>query len=129
MPLRFLIVDDNTTFLEAAARLLKREGMTVAGLATAIADALWQAQELRPDVILVDISLGYESGFDLARRLAKADTGGATVILISTHEEADFADLIEEAPVAGFVAKSGLSSAAILPLIRAEHRARAAGRD
>ena len=117
VPLRCLIVDDNTAFLEAAARLLKREGMTVAGLATAITDALRQAQDLRPDIVLVDISLGYESGFDLARRLAEADTGGAMVILISTHEEADFADLIEEAPVAGFVAKSGLSSAAILQVI------------
>lgn len=117
VPLRCLIVDDNKAFLEAAAGLLEREGMTVAGMATAITDALRQARELRPDVVLVDISLGHESGFDLALRLGETDTGGATVILISTHDEADFADLIAEVPVAGFVAKSELSSSAILELM------------
>jgi two-component system, NarL family, nitrate/nitrite response regulator NarL len=69
-----LIVDDNANFLEAAASLLQREGVTVVGLASSIADALQQARELSPDVVLVDIVLGRESGFDLARRLAEMDT-------------------------------------------------------
>jgi DNA-binding NarL/FixJ family response regulator len=59
---------------------------------------------------LVDIVLGRESGFDLARRLVDADPDGAKVILISTHAEADFADLIDKTPVSGFVAKSELSA-------------------
>lgn len=117
VPLRCLLVDDNTAFLEAAAGLLRREGMRVVGVASAITDALRQAHELHPDVILVDIMLGRESGFDLAQRLAGSDSGGATVILISTHAEADFADLIDGAPVAGFVPKSELSAAAIQQLV------------
>ena len=114
--LRCLIVDDNAYFLEAAADLLKREGLTVAGVASDSADALRLTRELRPNVVLVDIMLGRESGIDLARRLAAANSGGPVIILISTHAEADFADLIQEAPVAGFVPKSELSASAIRQL-------------
>ena len=120
MPLRCLIVDDNVPFLTAAASLLEREGLTVVGVASSIADALGQARELRPDVILVDIMLGRESGFDLARRLTEAaDLDDPTVILISTHAEADLAELIEEAPAAGFMPKSQMSASIIRQLIEA----------
>jgi DNA-binding NarL/FixJ family response regulator len=115
--IRCLLVDDNTSFLEAAANLLKREGVTVVGVASPIADALRQARELRPDVVLVDIVLGRENGFELAQRLDETDSGDTTVILISTLSEEDFADLIEELPVAGFVAKSELSARAIRQLM------------
>jgi DNA-binding NarL/FixJ family response regulator len=112
MPLRCLIVDDNASFLAEAAALLRREGLVVAGFASNMHEALERARELQPDVALVDILLGSDSGFEVARRLVEAD-GGLNVILISTHAEGDFADLIEEAPVAGFVAKSELSRSAI----------------
>jgi DNA-binding NarL/FixJ family response regulator len=69
---------------------------------------------LRPEVVLADIALGGESGFDLARRLAGYHRGGGpAVILISTHAGADFADLIAESPAAGFVPKPELSAEAI----------------
>ena len=110
-----LIVDDNQPFLEAARVLLEREGLRVIGVAATSAEALRRAEELRPEVILVDITLGGESGFDLARRLAgHSRDAGPTVILISTHAEADFADLIAESPAAGFVPKPELSADAIL---------------
>ncbi len=111
MPLRCLLVDDNRAFLEAASVLLEREGVTVAGVASNTAEALRQARALRPDVILVDVGLGDESGFDLARLLARdSDGGSAPVILISMSAEADYADLIEESPAAGFLPKSELSA-------------------
>ena len=109
MPLRCLLVDDNDAFLETASLLLEREGLTVAGVASSMAEALQQTRALRPDVILVDIGLGNESGFTLARLLARDDQG-ADVILISTGAEADFAELIAESPAAGFLAKSELSA-------------------
>jgi two-component system, NarL family, nitrate/nitrite response regulator NarL len=118
MPLRCLIVDDNASFLEDAAALLRREGLVVAGHASNMQDALARARELEPDVALVDISLGAESGFEVARRLAEGAPGGLDVILISTHAESDFVDLIEEAPVAGFLPKSEVSGAAIGRLVR-----------
>lgn len=114
MPLRYLLVDDSDAFLQAASVLLEREGMTVAGVASNSAEALQQARALRPDVILVDVGLGEESGFDLARLLAQGGQGGqgghAAVIMISARPGADYADLINESPAAGFLAKSDLSA-------------------
>ena len=109
-----LIVDDSRLFLQAARVLLEREGLRVVGVAVTAAQALRRAAELRPDVVLVDIMLGGESGFDLARRLAGHDQGGgAAVILISTYAEADFADLIADSPATGFLSKGELSAHAI----------------
>jgi DNA-binding NarL/FixJ family response regulator len=121
--IRCLIVDDSSSFLEAAQALLEREGLSVAGVASSGAEALSRAAELRPDVVLVDISLGEESGFELARRLvANAEDGGSTVILISTHTEADFADLIAASPAIGFLPKSELSADAIRRMINGRSR-------
>ena len=116
--LRCLIVDDSASFLEAAKNLLEREGLDVVGVASTGADAVRLVEALDPDVALVDIVLGSESGFDLSRRLADAD-GHLAVILISTHSEADLADLIVETPAAGFLPKTELSAAAVLKLANA----------
>jgi DNA-binding NarL/FixJ family response regulator len=113
VPLRCLIVDANASFLKAAATLLEREGMRIVGVASTGAEALTQARALRPDVILLDIDLGAESGLEIAGRLVEAEPDGARVILISTHAEADFADLIDATPAAGFVPKSELSASAV----------------
>ena len=87
-------------------------------MAATAAQALRRTAELRPEIVLVNISLGDESGFDLARRLAGHDRGGgAAVILISTHSEADFADLIAESPAAGFLSKGELSADAIRRIV------------
>jgi DNA-binding NarL/FixJ family response regulator len=113
--LRCLIVDDNRRFLDAARGLLEREGVAVVGVASTSAEALHQVQELQPDVTLVDIDLGGESGFELVRRLA--DLAPLRMILVSTHAEQDYADLIAASPAIGFVPKSALSAAAIQALL------------
>jgi DNA-binding NarL/FixJ family response regulator len=118
MPIRCLIVDDNRPYLEAARVLLEREGLTVAGVATTGKEAFRQVKALHPDVVLVDISLGEENGFDLARQLVENGVGAdVTVIMISTRAEEDVADLLAESPAAGFVPKAELSAAAILRLV------------
>jgi DNA-binding NarL/FixJ family response regulator len=108
-----LLVDDNRDFLEAARTLLEREGLAVVGVASTSADALRKAGLLRPDVVLVDVSLGDESGIDLARRLGADPAHEASVILISARSEAEFGDGIAMSPVAGFLPKSELSADAI----------------
>ncbi|MEA2507170.1 MAG: hypothetical protein QOH48_1788 [Actinomycetota bacterium] len=113
MSFRCLIVDDSAAFLKAARSLLEKEGVAVVGVASTGADALRRAHQLRPDVTLLDIDLGEESGLDLARQLTEDGQAPSQMILISTHAEADFADLIAESPVAGFLSKSDLSAGAI----------------
>jgi DNA-binding NarL/FixJ family response regulator len=110
--LRCVIVDDDEVFLRAARALLERDGVIVAGVAHSCAEAIQQADALRPDVVLIDIRLGQESGFDVARQL---DDNGypPAMIMISTHAREDYADLIDESPAKGFVAKADLSAAAI----------------
>jgi DNA-binding NarL/FixJ family response regulator len=108
--LRCLIVDDNPSVLIAARGLL--EGIGVVGVASNSAEAVRSVADLRPDVVLVDIDLGGESGFELARQL-----DGSSVILISTHAERDYADLIEASPALGFLAKSELSAKAIRTIL------------
>jgi two-component system, NarL family, nitrate/nitrite response regulator NarL len=114
MTLRCVIVDDSPAVLRTGGDLLESQGIAVVGVATTGDEAVRLIEELHPDVTLVDIFLGPESGFDLARRLAAA---GSRVILISTRDEADFADLIAASPAIGFLPKSDLSAAAIHRLL------------
>jgi two-component system nitrate/nitrite response regulator NarL len=109
------IVDDSVEFLEAARSFLEREGVAVVGLAATASDALQRVCEVRPQVVLVDIDLGADNGFELARRIAKA--GATSVILISTHAEDDYAELIDASPAAGFIPKAQLSAQAIQGLV------------
>jgi DNA-binding NarL/FixJ family response regulator len=76
-----------------------------------------RSAELHPDVVLIDITLASESGFELVRQLSARDNNAAALILISTHARADFADLIADSPAAGFVPKSELSADAIRRIV------------
>jgi DNA-binding NarL/FixJ family response regulator len=115
---RCLIVDDNERFLAVARTSLERDGLEVVGVATTMAEALEKAGTLRPDVVLVDIALGTESGFDLTRQLVdRYPDLRARVVLISTRREEDYADLIATSPAAGFVWKAHLSAGAVRDLL------------
>ena len=116
--LRCLIVDDSPHFLDAARGLLERQGITVVGVASNSTEALAQAEELRPDVTLLDLDLGGESGLELARRL-HGQTGPppSPVILISTYAEQDYAELIAASPAIGFLPKTALSADAVRDLL------------
>ena len=119
MSLRCLIVDDHAPFVAAARKILEGDELTVLGAAATAAEALEQADHLAPNVILIDIDLGSDSGLDVARDLAgRADGVSPLIVLISGYPEDDFADLIEEGPALGFVAKSELSADAIIDLVR-----------
>jgi DNA-binding NarL/FixJ family response regulator len=115
-------VDDSVEYVKAARSLLEREGVEVAGVAATSSDALQRVGELRPQVVLVDIDLGADSGFEVARRIA--GTGPTSVILISTHAEDEFAEMIAESPAAGFISKSELSADAIERVVRGQSDSR-----
>lgn len=115
MALRCLIVDDNLEFLEASRDLLHRQGIVVVGVASTIAEALRRADELCPDVTLVDVYLGDESGFELARQLA-----GRPVVLVSSYAEQDLDELVAASTAVGFVSKADLSRRAICAALASE---------
>jgi DNA-binding NarL/FixJ family response regulator len=114
---RCLLVDDNEAFLETARLVLTPDGVRVDGTASNIADALLRASELRPDVVLVDIALGEENGFDLARRLAQSQVRDLAVIMISSDTEDDYADLVAESSALGFLPKAQLSGDGVRRLL------------
>jgi DNA-binding NarL/FixJ family response regulator len=118
MSIRCLIVDDNSSFLQEMHGLLEEQGLEMVGGAASADDALAQIAELRPEVALIDIDLGGESGLALARRVQE-DAGhpAPNVILISTHDERAFADLIERSSALGFLSKTELSAATIRQML------------
>jgi DNA-binding NarL/FixJ family response regulator len=111
-----MIVDDNVRFLEVATVRLGRGGFEVVATATTSEQALDLVEHQRPDVVLVDISLGNESGLELAGRIADRSDPPA-VVLISTRAEADYVALIAKSPALGFIAKSRLSVEAVRGLV------------
>ena len=117
---RCLIVDDNELFLQEARELLDREGIDVLDVARTTAEACEKIAQLRPELTLVDIDLGGESGFDVVRALAAEPGPNTRVILISVHAHSDFEDLIRASAVAGFVSKSELSARAIHNVLGSE---------
>jgi DNA-binding NarL/FixJ family response regulator len=118
MRLRCVIVDDNPAVVRAASDLLEGEGISVVGVAATGDEAVSLVEELEPDVVLVDIDLGPESGFELTRRLVHSlEAASLRVILISTHDEADYGNLIAASPAIGFLPKSDLSATAVRRLL------------
>src|SRR3954451_13716627 len=117
MTLRSLLVDNSPRFLAAAREVLEREGIEVVGIASTIDEAVRLAGALRPDVCIVDIDLGDESGFDLARRLAEPGGHPQRVVLISADPERDFRDMIADSPAVGFLPKPELSAARIRAML------------
>jgi DNA-binding NarL/FixJ family response regulator len=114
---RCLIVDDSANFRDAASSMLERAGIEVVGVASTADEALSRYRELLPDITLVDVNLGAESGFDVVDRLHATEDPAPSTILISTHSEQDFADMIAASPALGFVPKFALSPGAILELL------------
>jgi DNA-binding NarL/FixJ family response regulator len=91
--------------------------MAVVGVAASGGEATRIVDDLSPDVVLVDIDLGDESGFDVARALGAGAQPPPPVILISTHDEQEVADLVAASPAIGFLAKIDLNADAIRALL------------
>jgi len=113
--MRCLIVDDSSVFRRTVRALLEPDGLAVT-VASTSGEAQDLIEEVDPDVVLVDINLGDENGFDLVTQLAgrtRRGGGALPTILISSHRFEDFEELIADSPARGFLTKSMLSAAAI----------------
>jgi CheY-like chemotaxis protein len=122
MSVRCLIVDDNRDFLRAAGDLLEHSGIVVVGVACTAAQAVQVCVALRPDVALVDIDLGDESGFEVGRELAcQVGESQPRVILISAHSGNDVMDMVADTPGVSFLSKGALSGSAVLGILADAH--------
>ena len=79
-----LLVDDHRAVREALAQLLEANGLPVMAQASGREEALMQVAAKRPDVALVDLSLGHDSGLALVSDLHKLDI---PTVVCSNHED------------------------------------------
>ncbi|MGO9901267.1 MAG: response regulator [Solirubrobacteraceae bacterium] len=70
--LKVIVVDDNDLFRGSLVALLEERGIRVVGEASLAVDAIRQARELHPDVVLMDLSMPGMSGIEATQRLAAA---------------------------------------------------------
>ncbi|MET7419369.1 response regulator transcription factor [Dactylosporangium sp. NPDC005555] len=112
MTIRCVIVDDSERFRAGARRLLTAQGISVVADAADSQEALRVIHASRPDVVLVDVGLGEESGFDLAARIEVTP-----VIMVSAFAAEEIADLIADSRAIGFLPKEQVSAAAITCLM------------
>jgi|ERR1700722_19967578 CheY-like chemotaxis protein len=116
MPRSVLVVDDDAGFRDLATRILTGWGHVVIGAAGSVAEALAQAAEFRPDIVLVDIGLPDGDGFSLTEQLV-AMPWAVHVVLISSEADRTTVQAAHRAGADSFLPKDELSSVALRQLI------------
>jgi two-component system, NarL family, invasion response regulator UvrY len=117
-----LTVDDQPVFRVAAVAVIEATpGFTAVGQAGSGEEALRLSEDLRPDLVLMDIRMPGMDGIEAARRLSSA-VPDAVVVLISLEDAADFWDLARNAGAAAFVRKQDLCPALLARLWSEYHR-------
>ena len=111
-PIRLVIVDDHDTFRAAASALLSAEGFTVVGEAATARTGLDLVRAGAPDLVLVDVGLPDEDGFELASRL-RDDERSCPVVLTSSRGAAEYGRLVAACGARGFVPKEALCGEAL----------------
>ncbi len=106
--IRVLLADDHEAILERVARLLKTE-YNVVGTATDGQQALEAALDLKPDVLVLDISMPVMNGIETAHHLKQAGAE-VRIVFLTVHDDPDFAREALEAGALGYVIKQRIAS-------------------
>jgi len=117
MPVTILIADDNDVFREGLKRLLERTlevGVVEAGDGE---EALRLTQELRPEVVLMDIVMPRMNGLEATRRI-KAVQPETKVIILTVHDEESYRKAAHESGADAFLLKE-TAAAELIPTIGA----------
>lgn len=106
---RVLVVDDQAPFRVAARAVLDRtEGFELVGEAVSGDEAIAQAGDLRPDLVLMDVYLGDRDGISVTETVTSADPG-VMVLLISTYSVDELPPAARSCGARGYVNKARLS--------------------
>jgi len=112
-PYKVVLVDDHPMFREHVGQLINRElAMMVCGEADNTTDALKLIVKLKPDIVIVDITLRGSSGLDLLKDI-KSQGLDVNVLVLSMHDEALYAERVLRAGARGYITKNEASSEVI----------------
>jgi DNA-binding NarL/FixJ family response regulator len=114
---RVLIVDDHRTFAELLAGALAASGMDVLGTAHTAAQAITLAEELQPDIVVMDIEMPREDGLSATRRLREVAPHTA-VAVVTAHRDPEWVVRAGHAGASAFIPKDGSLSEMIDVLTR-----------
>jgi len=104
-PAKILIVDDHPIVRHGLAQLINDvEGLSVCGSAASPTEAMESLTRTEPDLVIVDLSLGDESGLELVKKL-HGESPDLPVLVLSMHDEAYYADRVLRAGAMGYIMK------------------------
>lgn len=107
---RIFLVDDHPAVRQGLSLLLHQEGIIVCGEAASREEALRYLEETDPDLVLVDLSLGNESGLDLIRDVAPR---GVATLVYSMYDDALHVEAAFAAGAVGYVTKREMAATLI----------------
>jgi DNA-binding NarL/FixJ family response regulator len=121
-PIAVLIVDDHQLFAEALEAILATdERVTVAGRAKDGHEAIERVRELRPDVVLMDISMPVMDGIE-ATEAIRAEHEGACVLMLTGSNSRTDVDRARRAGAAGYVTKDRIAAELIDAIVEVASR-------
>ncbi|RFU22994.1 response regulator transcription factor [Geodermatophilus marinus] len=103
---RVLVVDDHRTFAELLTVALTSSGMDPVGIAHSAAQAVAMAQDLQPDIVVMDIEMPRQDGLAATRRIRDV-APGAVVAVVTAHRDPDWVVRAAQAGASAFVPKDG----------------------
>jgi two-component system response regulator NreC len=107
---RILICDDHTLFVEGVKAMLRNEAsLEIIGEARDGRQAVDLVKELKPEVLLMDITMPDMNGFDATRRVHQFDPG-VKVLILTMHDEEELVARCLEAGAAGYLLKDAPAS-------------------
>jgi DNA-binding NarL/FixJ family response regulator len=120
--IRVLIADDHRLFAEALEAILAGDDrIKVVGHAVDGREAVRLAQDLKPDVVLMDISMPVLDGIEAARQISKSDDGSCILMLTGSNSRSDV-DRARKAGAAGYVTKDRIASELIDAIVEISGR-------
>ena len=107
MSVRVLIVDDQEPFRMAARMVVEAtEGFEVVGESETGEDSIEKAQELDPDLVLMDVNLPGINGLDATRKILENSGNRVVILLLSTYEEEEYAPRAAECGASAYIPKA-----------------------